>query len=401
MLISLPDRRQGSGGSLAHADKQRHPISPIDLPATSRALHIAAVIPQQGAEQSRRIGNLRQSALHLLKLLRNANAHHRLELRAMDQASIVFPDDYLPQLTVSTPENWPEAPDLVLDFGGILNASAVADLRRRGAKVVNYSSGPDYLMAPETATTTDMLPAYHDIPYDEIWVTPQVARATYFLMHTIGQNHIKVAPFVWNPAHLPVESGFGHNAAEYEPHTHAPAVSIIPPAFDAARSCLFPLLIAENVQRRGRADLEQVLVRHGSIPLSQHETYATLIAKLDISQNGIVAFQGSDNNPGLIGGRSEIHLSYQSDFSFGDDILYLCWMGYPVVHNWDLASHLGYYYRGNDLSEGSKRLSTALERHSHDWVGYRTHQRKNIARFLPSSPELIDIYSRLIQDLLD
>jgi hypothetical protein len=187
--------------------------------------------------------------------------------------------------------------------------------------------------------------------------------------------------------------------ASYEPALHQPTVSVVPPAIDTARSCLFPLLIAEHGQRNHLSALEHVLVRHGRLLLAQNDTFASLLNKLDISRNGIVTFEHSNSGPALIGGRSDIFVSYQADFGFGDDIVLLCWMGYPVVHNWELGADLGYYYRGSDLAEGAKRLAAAMKHQDGDWIGYRERQRKAIARFLPSSVDSQNKYARLISDL--
>ena len=71
-----------------------------------------------------------------------------------------------------------------------------------------------------------------------------------------------------------------------------------------------------------------------------------------------------------------------------------------MVHNWDLGSDLGYYYRASDLGEGAKRLAAAMKHQDGDWFAYRERQRKAIARFLPSHPESHGRYARLFGELL-
>ncbi len=74
-------------------------------------------------------------------------------------------------------------------------------------------------------------------------------------------------------------------------------------------------------------------------------------------------------------------------------------MGYPVLHNAQLVSDLGYYYEGFNVSEGSKQLDEILSNHDSKIEDYVNKNKKAIYRYHGENKDLIDAYDLLIENL--
>lgn len=92
-------------------------------------------------------------------------------------------------------------------------------------------------------------------------------------------------------------------------------------------------------------------------------------------------------------------MSHQWDLPLNYSYLECCWQGYPLVHNAELISDLGFPYPDHDVAEGAKVLADVLSRPSGDWGAWRAEQRKGIGRFLPSNPRVVAEYDDLLLGL--
>jgi hypothetical protein len=122
--------------------------------------------------------------------------------------------------------------------------------------------------------------------------------------------------------------------------------------------------------------------------------------QLDIVRSHKASFVGRFDTPQFLAEMTDAVISHQWENALNYFYLEVCWQGYPLIHNAYLCDDIGYYYKGNDVQEGSRMLQHALERHDDDAYEYLLRQRGAIARFLPSHPAVTSEYARLIQDLL-
>ena len=76
------------------------------------------------------------------------------------------------------------------------------------------------------------------------------------------------------------------------------------------------------------------------------------------------------------------------------------WMGYPVIHNAEYVKDLGYYYHGNEVKSGAKKLKDVIEHFDED-KEYNKRQEKVFKRFDNVSGEMVSQYDRLIKNLFD
>jgi hypothetical protein len=122
--------------------------------------------------------------------------------------------------------------------------------------------------------------------------------------------------------------------------------------------------------------------------------------QLDIVRDHRAVFMGRHETPAFLSENTDIVVSHQLENPLNYFYLEVCWQGYALIHNAALCSDLGYYYRGNDVDEGGRRLVEALETHDAHASWYRQQQRTLIARYLPDSRPLVATYAALLEDLM-
>jgi len=76
------------------------------------------------------------------------------------------------------------------------------------------------------------------------------------------------------------------------------------------------------------------------------------------------------------------------------------WMGYPVIHNAEYVKDLGYYYSGNEVKAGARKLKDVIENFDND-EKYNKRQEKVFKRFDNVSTEIVSQYDTLIKNLFD
>jgi hypothetical protein len=98
---------------------------------------------------------------------------------------------------------------------------------------------------------------------------------------------------------------------------------------------------------------------------------------------------------------TDLVVSHQWGLPLNYLYLEVCWLGYPLVHNAELCSDLGYYYRANDIDEAAQMILRAIKVHDSDHRQYLSMQRQRIARFLPTYADNIRQYDQLIDAVMN
>lgn len=119
--------------------------------------------------------------------------------------------------------------------------------------------------------------------------------------------------------------------------------------------------------------------------------------QLDLVQHSKATFIGRYDTPTFLSAHTDLVISHQWENPLNYFYFDVCWQGYPLIHNADLVSDLGYYYPQNNVEQGSEAVLTAMRIHAFEFEHYLVDQRQKIARFLPDNPEVIRIYTSLLE----
>ncbi|MEW6345838.1 MAG: DUF2827 domain-containing protein [Paraburkholderia sp.] len=295
--------------------------------------------------------------------------------------------------------------DVLIELGGQIDAAATDYLKQRGARLVSYCCGSEYILATEAVLFRKRMwgsNLFVNQRYDDIWMIPQIEVNRGYL-EVLRRQRARVVPFVWSPMFLASRLGeFPEipHGGEYRPRVGARRLSVLEPNINVVKFCLYPVLIAELAYRQRPEDIELLQVCNASALAHDSPEFVSLMSQLDIVRQHKAVFTDRHETPLFLAQNTDIVISHQLENPLNYLYLEVCWQGYPLIHNASLCPDLGYYYEDSDVEEGARRLIEAIATHDNHAGWYRERQRTLIARYLPDHPQVVESYAALLDDLM-
>ena len=148
--------------------------SPIEL----NGLRIGITIGLRSPDESLWINGIKQNALFLARLLMASPHGYRVTLVNTTDVPLT---DALPWnravYGTGSFSDVKDALDVLIELGGQIDAEQTAYLKARGAKIVSYCCGVEYINAIESILFGRRLwdSLFINRGYDEVWAIPQIA----------------------------------------------------------------------------------------------------------------------------------------------------------------------------------------------------------------------------------
>jgi hypothetical protein len=347
---------------------------------------------------------IKQNAVFLAEALRNCPRVASVQLVNTTGVAITpaLPWDQARWPTVSFADAKDNL-DVLIELGGQIDAGQTDYLKQRGARLVSYCCGFEYVHAMESVLFRR--PSFGDHlfvnqRYDDIWMIPQVANISEHFFTTLRRRPAEVIPFVWDPMFVDIRSQGYPNNGEYRPREGPRRLSVMEPNINVVKFCLYPILIVEEAFRR-RPDLISFLhVTNAERLAKESPEFVSLMRQLDIVQQHKASFVGRFDTPQFLSEFTDVVISHQWENPLNYMYLEICWQGYPMVHNAHLCKDLGYYYDRNDVQDGCRALLHVLAEHDGGWQEYQQRQRELIGRYRPFHPEVVARYDDLLGRLM-
>lgn len=293
--------------------------------------------------------------------------------------------------------------DVLIELGGQIDAAQTDYLKRRGARLVSYCCGFEYVHAMESMLFSKPLwgqNLFVNQRYDDIWMVPQVANISQPYFEVLRRAEARAVPFVWSPVFLDERTRALPGAGVYQPHAGARRLSVMEPNINVVKFCLYPVLIAELAYRSRPEAIALLQVTNAERLARENMEFITLMNQLDLVREHKAVFLGRHETPVFLAQNTDIVVSHQWENPLNYFYLETCWQGYPLVHNAHLCADLGYYYQGNDVAGGSARVLEAIDTHDANAANYRSRQRTLIDRYLPGNAAATGVYNNLLLDLM-
>jgi hypothetical protein len=329
-------------------------------------------------------------------------------------ASVVLVNTTAVPITPALPwdqARWPtvsfqEAKDsvnLLIELGGQIDAAQTDYLKRRGARLVSYCCGCEYVQAMESMLFGKPLwgqNLFINQRYDDIWMVPQVANISQPYFEVLRRTEARPVPFVWSPLFLEERSRALPHAGIYQPHLGSRRLTVMEPNINVVKFCLYPILIAETAYRTRPDAIALLQVTNAERLAKENMEFITLMNQFDLVREHKAVFLGRHETPAFLAQNTDIVISHQWENPLNYFYLEACWQGYALVHNAHLCADLGYYYEGNDVALGSARVLEAIDMHDEQATCYRELQQKLIARYLPGNSVATAAYETLLLKLM-
>ncbi|WP_395348457.1 DUF2827 domain-containing protein [Variovorax sp. UC122_21] len=293
--------------------------------------------------------------------------------------------------------------DVLIELGGQIDALQTDYLKQRGARLVSYCCGFEYVHAMESMLFDKPLwgrNLFVNQRYDDIWMVPQVARISQPYFEVLRRIEARAVPFVWSPVFLEETHARAARGRRYQPRVGPRRLSVMEPNINVVKFCLYPILVAELAHRARPEAIALLQVANAEKMARENMEFITLMNQLDLVREHKAVFLGRHDTPTFLAHNTDIVISHQWENPLNYFYLETCWQGYPLVHNAHLCADLGYYYPDNDVAAGSARVLEAIDAHDAQSLDYRERQRGLIARYLPGSAAATEVYNTLLLGLM-
>ncbi len=371
-----------------------------------QSLRIGITIGLHHENESLWSNGIKQNAVYLAEALKHCPSVQSVCLVNTTAVSITsaLPWD-LERWPTKTFEDAKDHVDVLIELGGQIDAMQTDYLKRRGARVVSYCCGFEYVHAMQSILFDRQMwgsNLFINQRYDAIWMIPQVENISKGYFTTFRRRPAQVAPFVWDPMFVRQRSSDQPHHGEYRPRAadKAKRISIMEPNHDVVKFCLYPILIVEEAFREMPDAIEFLHVTNAERLANNSKEFVSLMLQLDIVQNNKAAFVGRFDTPLFLAEMTDVVVSHQWENALNYFYFDVAWQGYPLVHNAHLCPDLGYYYNANDVTDGKNQLINVLKSHDQNWQDYLERQRAVIARYLPGHADVTAGYERLLFELM-
>ncbi|MEM4987271.1 DUF2827 domain-containing protein [Collimonas sp. H4R21] len=294
--------------------------------------------------------------------------------------------------------------DVLIELGGQISADQTAYLKTQDCRLISYCCGFEYVHVMQSVLFNRPMWGYDlfvNQRYDAIWMVPQVATNSQSYFETLRRRPAQVVPFVWDPIFVNQRSqGFDHHG-EYRPRPGPKRLTVMEPNNDIVKFCMYPAFIAEEAYRQQPQNIEILQVTNAERLARESKEFIAVMNQLDIVRQHKAVFLGRFDTPQFLSQMTDVVISHQIENALNYFYFDVCWQGYPLVHNAYMCSDLGYYYEGNNVKDGSRRLLEVLGTHDGGWQDYLARQRQVLNRYLPGSPQVTVEYERLLAALLE
>jgi Protein of unknown function (DUF2827) len=367
-------------------------------------IKVGVTVGLQSPNESLWSNGIKQNAVFLMDALKRVPGVAEVFLVNTTDVDIggPFPWDVARWPTVSFSQAKDQV-DVLIELGGQIDALQTAYLHQRGAKLVSYCCGFEYIHAMESMLfRRNMWPngVFINQQYDGIWMIPQVANTSQHFFETLRRKTAKQVPFVWDPVFVTERSQHAPNAGEYRPRIGPRRLTVFEPNINVVKFCLYPVFIAEEAFRIAPEEIEFLHVVNAKGLAEQSKDFVYIMRHLDIVNQHKAAFIDRQTTPDFLSKSTDIVVSHQWENPLNYLYLEVCWQGYPLVHNAHLCADLGYYYPGNDVKAGRDALLRAMREHDGQWQQHLATQRRLIERYLPQNPAVTDTYAQLLNEVV-
>ncbi|KAF1065585.1 hypothetical protein LvStA_00077 [Burkholderia gladioli] len=368
-----------------------------------RGLRIGITIGLRAPDESMWVNGIKQNALFLTKLLMASPHGYRVTLVNTTDVPLTeaLPWDRSVYDTRSFVDV-KDSLDVVIELGGQIDGDQTAYLKSRGAKLVSYCCGVEYVNAMESILFGRRLwdSLFINRGYDEVWAIPQIAPSSLPFLQSLRRCPGRVVPFVWDPMFLSARAQSLPEHGEYRPRgARDKRLTVMEPNHDVVKFCVYPMLIIDEVYRRAPDAICFTHVTNADRLAHDSPEFVMLMNYLDVVRAGKAAFVGRFDTPEFLATMTDIVVSHQWANPLNYFYFDVCWQGYPLVHNASLAPDLGYYYPENDVERGADALMHALHKHDDGWEAYIARQRKLLRRYTREDTALVAAYDELLLQL--
>jgi hypothetical protein len=291
-----------------------------------------------------------------------------------------------------------DAIDIAVEMSGGLDTEWVARFRARGGKIAFHICGQPYaaLIEPPIFKRSGFFSDAERC--DEVWLLPKDRPFT-AMLRSLYRCPVFELPYLWSPVFLEdtiVRARQDGLQFGYRPGTLASSAAvpaIFEPNVSPIKMGIIPFMICEEIERSDPAALGHVHFLNGK-HMAEQLSFVFLVENSELYKAGKLSIGARDYFSFVMARGANVVVSHQLDCP--QNYLYLdaIYGGYPLIHNSEFFSDIGYYYPKSDIQAGADMLQLARREHDRNLDTYGARAHRAIEALSPVNPRNRDAYAR-------
>ena len=296
--------------------------------------------------------------------------------------------------------------DVLIEGTLTLEPQIEAEYRKRGAKIVSYRMGNDFVWDMEKMVHN--LPgvrAFNGTKYDAVWMIPQVMTTNRCYLEIMTKAPVYEVPHLWNPVFLDDMAKtvkepfkFGYKRGQIE--SNGARVSVMEPNISISKNCMLPILISEEAYRH-HPDLVKHIYLCNTYDKKDDAAIFNYIGYTSAVKAGVMSVETRHITPLFLAEYTDVLLSFQWELPLNYMYYEALYGNYPLVHNSPMLKehHVGFYYDYFDAYDGERQLINAIKTYDADFDTHVECNKQLIDYMSPFNKRNIREHQILIEQL--
>ena len=296
--------------------------------------------------------------------------------------------------------------DVLIEGTLTLEPQIEAEYRKRGAKIVSYRMGNDFIADMEKMV--HHLPgarAFNGTKYDAVWMIPQHMNTNRCYLEIMTKAPVYEVPHLWSPifleemaSHVKEPFTFGYEQGQIE--KNGARVSVLEPNISVLKNCMIPILIGEEAYRN-HPELIKHIYLCNTFDIKDDAALFNYIGYTSAVKSNVMSVETRHITPLFLAEYTDIVVSFQWENALNYVYYETLYGKYPLVHNSPMLKdkHVGFYYDGFNAYDGERQLINAIKTYDTDFESHQAWNQKLFDEVSPNNPENIRKYQILIEKL--
>lgn len=290
--------------------------------------------------------------------------------------------------------------DFVINLGAAIDADSAQRYREAGSKLISYKGGNGIVISMEAIIAQpprNDAERYFDRDfYDAIWMTPQHIRTYKSYCETIYRCPVFEVQQIWQPLFLESRSAHLQVPFGYQPGRAKKRIGILDPNITVMKTSHLPMLVCDAAFRRQPELFESIYVTN-ALQLMNHPHFSSFAGRLESVKRKIMTVEPRFVTADFLAHHADAVVTHH--WENGLNYLYydVLYGAYPLIHNSEFLTDVGYYYESFDADSGAEALLRAMHEHDANLPRYRESARALLARVEATSPAAIAAHEALLQ----
>lgn len=346
---------------------------------------------------------VQQNALYLARMFKNSG--HKVSLivnnfyKGKDVNYIKDMTDGIQKIPLNkVAEN---IPDVIITLGTSITPEDLSVFKKinTSLKVIAYKCGNEMLVEMEAMLWSDEISSASKISTiqpDAIWSIPQMEHTnlTYYALK-YKQDNVTVVPFIWD--HVLSDIYTKEQNIGLWPGREITRIATMEPNLSVMKNAFVPMAIVSKYLQK--YDSIKAYHTFSTDKIVKKQSFLKKVEDFGLKE---IVFTANPRFPSfyVMDKHADLCLSWQWENNLNYLYLDLAFYGYPILHNANLCTDIGYYYDGFNIEEASEQIQYIIKNHNKD-VDYIDRNRNIISRYLPSNKDLQQQYDMLLNDVVN